>query len=454
MIEILWVEDNIEIVESTRSIAEKFDIVLDLANSLETAKTKLRAKYDDYSAVILDCYCPITEGAPASDRFLSEAIKAVEIESSKHTNVMPWYVYSGGNRAEYVGVDYQVQESRKSWDASWPWNYYKKESVIDISNLDDRYILNEDNDIVLEESNEFVGPNEETHLICLMHRIRNVASNKKANHIQGKYKEVFDVIEKYNFGRESKKTLLDILLAMNYPQEYKHFTPENYFNSIRKIIEKMFRAFYQLGIIPEVCIEGIDLSKNIPGKVNLAECSEFLSGRPTSHTKVQYDGTPIFPKFISESTWSIIKAGNIKSHTTELTEEDILCVVEYFGNSSPYTLYGYTMMLCGILSWFGLYASTQKGHEDENRRKCISADNTEKDQSPKSISNTDKNTYMNKSFVLEKDEDGIYHCGECILPNPLERLIGKEVIITYVDTNHDKSTEKKYHYFAKYKVKQ
>ena len=56
---VLWVEDDLSIIESYQITAEAKDIELDVATNWEEAEKKLRINFNEYSAIILDAQCKI-----------------------------------------------------------------------------------------------------------------------------------------------------------------------------------------------------------------------------------------------------------------------------------------------------------------------------------------------------------------------------------------------------------
>ena len=56
---VLWVEDDLSIIQGYQIIAESKDIELDVATNWEEAEEKLRINFKEYSAIILDAQCKI-----------------------------------------------------------------------------------------------------------------------------------------------------------------------------------------------------------------------------------------------------------------------------------------------------------------------------------------------------------------------------------------------------------
>ena len=54
---VLWVEDDLSIIQGYQIIAESKDIELDVATNWEEAEEKLRINFKEYSAIILDAQC-------------------------------------------------------------------------------------------------------------------------------------------------------------------------------------------------------------------------------------------------------------------------------------------------------------------------------------------------------------------------------------------------------------
>lgn len=63
---VLWVEDDLSIIQGYQIIAESKDIELDVATNWEEAEEKLRINFKEYSAIILDAQCKIKKSRYSS----------------------------------------------------------------------------------------------------------------------------------------------------------------------------------------------------------------------------------------------------------------------------------------------------------------------------------------------------------------------------------------------------
>lgn len=68
----------------------------------------------------------------------------------------------------------------------------------------------------------------------------------------------------------------------------------------------------------------------------------------------------------------------------------------------------------------------------------------------KPISENVKSKYINKEFVPEKDNQGNWHCGECVVR--IQSWDISKVIITNIRNNTNSKTKAKYPYYAQFKI--
>ena len=66
---VLWVEDNNSIIDGFQLVADDYDIELDVANNWEKAEEKLKANFNEYTAIILDADCRVKEADSVTSNF-------------------------------------------------------------------------------------------------------------------------------------------------------------------------------------------------------------------------------------------------------------------------------------------------------------------------------------------------------------------------------------------------
>lgn len=253
------------------------------------------------------------------------------------------------------------------------------------------------------------------------------------------YQDVFTAIEDLGIAKYIEGILMDILVPMHFPGNDPKFKPSHHYTQLRQLIEYLFRACNEYGLVPGQCIAD--------GKVNLTMSSLYLAGKDAEKIGVRYGkkGDRIIPDYVENIIRSVLDFGNVHSHTVELSDEDTMEIEKVFRSArSRYMIFGLTLQLCEAIVWFSAYISDHKDKE-ANLSMCnkIGRVNTFE----KAIAE-----YENKVFVVEKDEKNNYHCGQCRLSyNAAKDFLGLSVILYDIKENNAKSNDN-YPYFAKFKI--
>ena len=74
---VLWVDDQEEIVESTKLDADEYGIELDHYSNWEDAEIALRNNFEDYTAIILDAYCQIKPSEDIKEEFIGAVLPSL-----------------------------------------------------------------------------------------------------------------------------------------------------------------------------------------------------------------------------------------------------------------------------------------------------------------------------------------------------------------------------------------
>ena len=244
------------------------------------------------------------------------------------------------------------------------------------------------------------------------------------------YQDLFSSLESLGISEYTKDTFLDILLPLHYKEKEEGFRPVHHYTQLRKVIEYLFRACHKVGLIPEACISN--------GKVNLNQCSLYLAGKNPEKINLRYgeEGDSIVPKHIEKIIRSVLELGNTSSHTVDLESDDIEKIETLFKSlKSNYLIYGLTLQLCEAVVWFANYIAT---HNDKEYNLAFC----------KPVVEDAKSKYEGQIFTPEQDENGIWHCGDCLLS--LQFWNEGQLQLKNVTNNTNDKTKNKYPYFAKY----
>lgn len=339
---VLWVDDDESIIDAYATLAEvNYNLSLDVAPDWETAEEKLRVHFREYSAIILDANCKLNKSdSKPSEFFLGQAsVRLSRIFGEKH-EFIPWYILSAGTMNQFDTVLALINtEERQNMEFVWGELLYRKDS------------LGED------------GPD------ALFKRIVEVSNDKTINKVLLRHADVFKYLGKGKLIDyvQARNYMLKMLSALYNPEENLNFEYEG--NPLRKVLEYVFRTALDYGLIPEVC-------KNDEKSISPQLASLFMSGRnvriPSDkcNTSVRYgkeeDALAIFPQEISTIVKNLIQFSNEASHTSEKT------TASYFINYADKEIFfGYTLLLCNFIKWFGHYVEQHPNKEENLSFHCI-----------------------------------------------------------------------------------
>ena len=93
---VLWVDDQEEIVESTKLDADEYGIELDHYTNWQEAEVALRNNFEDYSAIILDAFCKINKKEDKKEEFINAVLPSLARLYGEKNKLIPWYILSAG----------------------------------------------------------------------------------------------------------------------------------------------------------------------------------------------------------------------------------------------------------------------------------------------------------------------------------------------------------------------
>lgn len=265
------------------------------------------------------------------------------------------------------------------------------------------------------------------HEMELREDIATAVANMKRWVVENEYSAVLDIASNRLDGPDCRKILLDILCAAGGVAKINDHL---YYNSIRVILEWMFRAAKQIGLLHEKCFDKND-------HINLTDSSLFMTGLPAVHSGVICSKRH-FPYLISKNVKFILEVTGGASHTTEVDTKDNPNLVAYWNDiKSPYLLFSIAYMLCDVLIWFDRYVEE---HNDVDENKSFWQDIPE---------NELKIKYDGLICVVEQDECNNYHCAHCILSYTSNPTVGKKVRLSNIVDNTNNRTKDLYPFYAK-----
>lgn len=338
---VLWVDDDLSIVDSTILDAEEYNLELIHKDNWVDAEKYLRENFEDISAIILDANCKIRKGDLEGATFIGSILPRLTAFFGEKQAYIPWFILSAGTMDNFNFVVETASNCHKT--EYWGQMMYTKGCADD-------------------------APNSSSNLFK---NIQRIAEDSPLNTILYRHKDVFQYVgDGKLIDKRAYNYLLHMLSALYYPEENIGFQFEG--NPLRKVLEYVFRAANRNGLLPDECIGNGD-------KFNLLESNRYMSGLNTRHSNVRYgkpgkdaEGRPtsdgrggesIFPTYMGYMSQAIIQYTNTDSHTVENNPYTI-------ESSNKEMFFGYLLHLCHIIKWFGEYVS--KHPNVETNRSMVS----------------------------------------------------------------------------------
>lgn len=424
-IKVLWVDDqNFDQIEN---IAEHYGIDITHVYSWEEAKPYLQGfRFDDWTAIILDCYCKMYPNGPDDRKFLRKVFD--QLSSLSEGRLLPWYVLSGGTDQGFLSIiDNQLSEDRVMWDGDWKKIYYSKLS----------------------------GDYKE-----LLKNIQSMAPHLPNYKVRHRFKEVFSMIEiEELFSPQLADIMFPVLKVLYYPTTIDSVSLISYYNQLRKAVECLFRSCHNMGLLPDEFVE----TKH---GVNLSLSSHYLAGNRASCQNGYYrygeEGDRVFPEAIAKIIKDILSIANTQSHTVDLNDEEKKQISEYLSdyNSGQYVIFSMAMGLCSVFVWYKQFLLMHLSPQ-ENKSKCVfcSQESQPTDRALTQEYSDNLNPYFSdrmedyegQQFTIEVDSEGIAHCGNCVLRSPKAKYMnGTRVILSNVKRNIFEESKNNYPYSAKF----
>jgi hypothetical protein len=338
-----------------------------------------------WDAVILDAkaYNESEENETASLKGLYEAIK--QIEGLKMRKSIPYFVFTRqpdllGNDTfkELVGEFYKKGEAEV------------KEGIVIVKGQEH---LIEDLKAKVDESSR--------------HRVKEL------------YKDTVDILNQVN--PKACENIIDIMEVMHFPAANPKFNYDESFNSLRKILEDVFKEANKYHIIPDECFDKKDEEIN----ANINQCVHYLSGLNADIIGVRYGNASdkLAPRHIKDLLFPIAKLTNYLSH--DYAQKYVVRPKDL--------LFGLALQICEIILWLKGFIESHQNN-DENRNMCKTIGVVERIRDNPSI------------CVIRSKRVG--HESSICLSAKAKGLVGKKVVIIKEELNTNPNTKESYPFIA------
>lgn len=407
---VLWVDDDESIVAATRLDAEDYNIELEHFTNWLEAKHKLRKNFQDYSAIILDANCKILPDGLEKEEFINAVLPSISLIFGEKRQLIPWYILSAGTMANFESIVRGAKYQHSSHESEWGDMLYLKDAVDD-------------------------SPQSSSKLF---ENIQRVAKDMSANVILYRHSDVFAYLgEDKLIDARARKLMLKMLSAMYFPEENIKY--EYAGNPLRKVVEFVFRAARKQGLLAEECFDKND-------HIGLLDASRYMGGLNTNYyegrnvkgqirwgkagtDKDGSGGDSIFTKDIAMIVKNTINYSSSDSHTDEdepyFIDEDNK---EYF--------FAFVMQICHLIKWFGRYVSDNPDIEqNKSMKQVLSSQNEAAKTKKKEPVKLSKDDLKGKTYLVQKEENGLSVCGSSKLSEELQNKTGTVTIEEVIDND-------------------
>lgn len=303
-IKVLWFDDEFQKLEPFKIEARGEGIDLVGFDNAKDGINELNRNYSSYDAVLMDANFLMNSESAKGSIDLQALMKAKEaLDNLSHKKKFEVFILTG---------QIDLQQSNSVFKTLFP-KYYKKQSDEDVQQL--------------------------------FSDLRRSAINGEDTQIRHKFQRVFDVCTEKYIGERAGRDLLDIL-KNQYSMENK-----KYLNTIRNIIEDVFKAFHKFELLPLEFISGNDLNPTC----------KFLIG--TAENGYQLNDDSRLPKIIGHNLWSLLNHSQPGSHRSYIDEHISSLGTTFLFNAMTY-------QLMDVLIWFKDYVD--KEPKKKNWKKGVS----------------------------------------------------------------------------------
>lgn len=260
--------------------------------------------------------------------------------------------------------------------------------------------------------------------------------NSKEFRIRNKYKEELAAA---SLIKGNEEVLMNALLY-DYTEDGEN--TEDYFNPMRKIVEAIFDECKKLRVIPNI--------------IELNKISVFL-GKNEHEQYICREGEEIMPKALARGLWYFLEITQDGSHKKDTT----LGVEKYVRETKNTNLFRSVLYIAmDLCLWYKKVRNEADSPtfvpkwERVKNRDVNSETNSIFSNEEEMLVNDEnfaqiKSYYETKAFKPEKDEDGCWHCEECLVG--IHTWEDGDSIALYNVTNNTSKSKDKYPYYAKYK---
>ncbi|MCM1139257.1 MAG: hypothetical protein NC453_11870 [Muribaculum sp.] len=420
---VLWIDDDTSIVESTKMIADEYNLILEHYTNWQQAESSLRKNFTEYSAIILDANCKLRPLEPEKEEFITAVLpQLLQIFGEKQTAI-PWYILSAGTMSNFSTTVNGAAASRERYSEEWGEMMYLKD-------------VPEDNS---------------RNARFLFDRISTIAKDQGTNIVLCRHKDVFNYIgDNSVVDKRARKIMLKMLSTLYYPEENIKY--EYAGNPLRKVMEYLFRSARKWGLLTTDIFDKDDHFVLLDANRYLSGLNIYCyNGRELKHKarwgnpgtgKDGKGGDCVFPSEIGEIGRAILNFSNSDSHTEE---EDVPYLIE---ENKKEVFFGYVLLLCHVIKFFGQYVEAHNDIKanmanqrimplEEMPKKTSGRKNSSPKREVPKIELPNKEDILKNVYLIQRDCNGNFYCGRCKLSSDIALKSGMVKIVELIDNTGD-----------------
>lgn len=340
---VLWFDDEFDTLDIIREKGKLNSIQLCGFKNAKEGIDELNLRIEEYDAVVVDGKFyekPGQLGDTLGDQALFNV--GVALERLQDRKKIPWFILSGQ-------ISFTKDRNRYA-------DGFKNNKVYDKT--------------------------IESDILELWRDIKFEANRQIETQIRHKYQRVFEVCTEKYLGEDAGRRLFNAMTILE--NDIDKLDTEDFFNSVRKIIEKLFYGFNRLGILPDEIL-------NTNGWMNSA--SRFLCN---SHQSFKLNKEILHPA-ISFNLKHIMQIIQDASHSEGSLS---LRIDEFVGSMSTAYLYkSVVLQLLDIIIWYKTFSDN---HPDASVNKS-------------NFSWTSQDKVDEYCGIISQDNLGNYYCGDYLL---------------------------------------
>lgn len=180
----------------------------------------------------------------------------------------------------------------------------------------------------------------------LLDDIEEFMKSQDKHIIRERHADLLSAMKEMGFLSKGEELFMPIFEYEQDPTSHPGFNAFNHYTGLRQLMELLYRALINRGIMHPDFEKDTDSHKGI----NIADCTNYVAGRYANHVGYVLKSGAILSKELSDELFSILTLGNNNSHTTKMSMDDCHKVETYLqGKAGKELIVGKARSLSAII---------------------------------------------------------------------------------------------------------